>query len=202
MRRIAVFVLLGISASTAPASANPLIFVDRAKSSQEGKELCIRNVCFDREVSQSGIQIPIRGAGLLKYLGLEVYSAALYTSSDAAGPLEVIGKTPLKLVLHYHRSLSESLIRSSTERALRKSPFMNSSEFQEKLGQMYSYYRSVRKDDRYELLHLPGKGLSVSFNGKLLGIIHDDIFAQEYLGIWLSQNPLCDDLRDALTGRG
>ncbi len=202
MPRHSIAAIAGLLLSAAaPAQANPLISVRRAEPSAAGGGRCLDRLCFETPVVIGELTAELKGAGLLKYLGFEVYSAALYVSGDHPRPLDAIGRSPLKLVLRYHRSIPKTLIQSSTGRALRHLPPSELEALRSDLDRMYGFYEDVREGDRYALVYRPETGLSVWFNGSLKGTIPGDAFARSYLGIWLSDAPLSDGLRDALSGR-
>lgn len=83
-------------------------------------------------------------------------------------------------------------------------PEVNLAEYQQELQQLYSWYQNVTDGDLYELNYLPGKGLSLYFNGKLLGTISSVSaeksarFAHDFFGLWFSKYTFCEKTRNDL----
>ena len=56
----------------------------------------------------------------------------------------------------------------------------------------------VKKNDVYDFVYVPTKGLHVLKNGKVQGVIPGLEFKQAFYGIWLSETPVDSGLRQAL----
>lgn len=160
--------------------------------------VCKNSVCFDASQKISGREIPLRGVDLLEYLRFDLYTAAFYVPPEANSIDQILGNIPKSLILNYHRGIKkEWMIRASRNR-IRKNPEINAASLEERLKQLDQAYQTVRKNDRYELKYEPGIGTSLILNGKLQTIIVGEDFQRAFFGIWLSQVPLNEKLRDAL----
>jgi len=56
----------------------------------------------------------------------------------------------------------------------------------------------VKKNDIYDFMYTPNKGLSVLKNGKSQGVIPGLAFKKAFFGIWLSDSPVDKDLRKGM----
>ncbi len=160
--------------------------------------LCKKSICFNRTQEIAGQQIPIKGAELLEYLMLDLYTAALYAPADIKTIDGILGNVPKSLVLHYHRTIKkEWMIKASRDR-IKKNKDNNAVALEDRLKQLDAAYQTVQRGDRYELRYEPGIGTSLILNGKLQATIQGEDFQRAFFGIWLSKLPLNKKLRDHL----
>ncbi len=160
---------------------------------------CFSGECFPRVANIASVDVPLSGAGTLTYLGFRVYTAALYAPAESGGIDAILGREPVQLVLRYHREISRKDIDRSVDQALARNPDVDIASLAQQIARMKGFHRDVRAGDSYVLVHEPGTGLIVRFNGEDLGTIAGDDFAVAYLGIWLSRRPLSESLRKKLT---
>lgn len=170
--------LLGLFASRAPASDSP----------------------FAPTAEVAGAELALRGSDLFTWYGFEVYWAALYVASDTAESALLNAEVSRQLSLHYQRRITAANIRKATQKTLERNPAANVKALQARFDKLYSYYRDVKKGDQYDIVYVPDKGTTVRFNGEDLGTIEGADFAEALFGIWLSDHPIDDDLRNALKG--
>ena len=157
---------------------------------------CLKGVCFDKvvQVSDSKVdsQLDLLGVSRFSYYFFKVYTGALYYPKGEAFEL---GTKPLRLELHYLREIDrEDLIKPATD--FLGEHCKDYPAIADRVAKINKLYRSVKNGDRYSLEFYPGRGTSLSFNGKLLGSIEGDDFAKEYLAIWLSEKTAAKSFRD------
>jgi hypothetical protein len=58
----------------------------------------------------------------------------------------------------------------------------------------------ITKDDKFDLVYIPNKGIHAYKNGKLKDIITGLDFKRALFGIWISDKPVQDDLKNAMMG--
>lgn len=136
------------------------------------------------EVAQALPQAALSGRSTLRFFGLDVYEARLWTGPNFTLPSYT--RQPFALELQYHRSLKGQLIaqRSVSEmRRQRDFPQARGAAWGE---QMQALFPDVGPGDRITGEHLPGMGARFWFNGRLLGEVRDAQFANLFFGIWLS----------------
>ncbi len=145
--------------------------------------------------------IPLRGQGLLRYMGfIKAYAGALYMPSDV-DPEKVLDSVPRRLELVYYHAITADDFAQAT----RKKMADNVSETEmtslaARLEQFNSLYRDVQPGDRYALTYLPGRGTELSLNGQQLGIVPGDDFAAAVFAIWLGPKPIDRSFKKALLG--
>ncbi|MDP3921073.1 MAG: chalcone isomerase family protein [Candidatus Omnitrophota bacterium] len=167
-----------------------------AASAAEGQ--CLNNSCFESTTAVAGNALPLRGIGLLEFLTLDVYTAALYLPADVAAQDQVLGEVPMSLVIEYHRGLKQPQFVKAADRALGKNPTVNLQAIRDRLRIINDAYEDVEKGDRYELRYEPERGTSLLLNGVEKAIVPGEDFARAYFGIWVSEWALSGKLRDKL----
>ena len=142
----------------------------------------------------------LQGQGLLRYLGLRVYQARLWTlpSFRASSPLE----QPLVLELEYLRSLKGAAIAERSLQEMRRVGPIDEAQGQRWLADMQRLFPDVQAGDRISGLLLPGQGARFWHNQRLLGQVEEPQFARLFFGIWLAPATSEPELRTALLGQG
>ena len=149
----------------------------------------------------SHAQLPgsrLQGQGLLRYLGLRVYQARLWTLPGfrATQALE----QPLVLELEYLRNLKGAAIAERSLQEMRRVGPIDEAQGQRWLAEMQRLFPDVQAGDRVSGVLLPGQGARFWLNQKLLGQIDEPQFARLFFGIWLAPATSEPDLRTALLG--
>ena len=140
----------------------------------------------------------LQGQGLLRYLGLRVYQARLWTQPNFRpnAPLE----QPLVLELEYLRSLKGEAIAERSLQEMRRVGPIDEAQGQRWLAEMQRLFPDVQAGDRISGLLLPGQGARFWHNQRLLGPVEDAAFARLFFGIWLAPATSEPALRTALLG--
>lgn len=164
--------------------------------------VCRNDFCFSAEEKVDGEPLTLRGVSTFRYWGLRVYTGALYTPSSKTSPDAILGETPKKLVLRYHRSVSVNQFVEKSEETLEKHPEFSLGRLSSSLSRMKSMYVPVKEGDTYAMTYDPAQGaLRLFFNERLLGTITDPAFARAYFGIWISDYSVSERFTDELLGR-
>ena len=168
------------------------------------QEVCIERGCFSAQTKVGAKELPLIGAILYRYLVFDVYSIALYGPDGEQSIDSILSDVPKKLVIQYHRDFTrDQIVRAGTElmRGNKEIDFELTEPQTEKMNSLY--VEQVSEGDQYWIKYIPGEGTSLYYNGRLLGNVPGSEFARAYFGIWLSRNPIDEDMRDALlSGKG
>ena len=142
----------------------------------------------------------LQGEATLRYLGLRVYHARLWTLPEfrASQPTE----QPLVLELEYQRDLKGNAIAERSLQEMRRVGNFTEAQGQRWLSEMQRMFPDVKASDRLSGQHLPGQGARFWLNGRLLGQVDDAQFALLFFGIWLAPSTSEPSLRLALLGQG
>ena len=145
-------------------------------------------------------QARLQGSGRLRFLGLRIYEARLWSGPSPVGAQWAA--VPLALELEYARGLAGAQIaeRSLLEMRRQAEPAPETAE--RWLAAMKTLFPDVREGDRITGVNLPGQGARFFYNGQLRGEVLDPDFARQFFGIWLSPRSSEPALRAALLGTG
>lgn len=141
----------------------------------------------------------LQGEATLRYFGLRIYHARLWTLPDyrVSQPVD----QPLVLELEYLRELKGPLIAERSLKEMRRGAQITDAQAERWLAEMQRIFPDVKAGDRISGQHLPGRGARFWHNERLLGQIDDAAFARLFFGIWLAPSTSEPDMRLALLGQ-
>jgi hypothetical protein len=139
------------------------------------------------------------GSSRLRFFGLDVYDANLWTAPDFKS--SAFEQYPLVLELTYLRRLSGNSIAERSLKEMRRSAVLQPEQETRWLAAMQQIFPDVRSGDKLLGLHTPGIGAQFWLNGQARGAIDDKDFSRLFFGIWLSPNTSEPKLRAALLQR-
>lgn len=144
--------------------------------------------------------LPLRGAGTATWMRVvNVYDAALFAPVNAGSRQLLSDDVPVKLELAYHTRVTAAQIIKAAEVVLERQHGPGVLDtYRDQIRQLHASYRDVSRGDRYRLELKPGQGVHLYMNDELLITLEDEAFGRLYLGIWLGEDPLSDNLRTAL----
>ncbi len=138
-----------------------------------------------------------RGAAELRFLGLKVYEARLWSPAPLAGDG---AQQPLALELIYARGLSGARIaQRSIDEMRRIGPFTDAQATRWGAA-LTALLPEVASGDRVTGLQLPERAARFFHNGQLRGEVADAEFVRLFFGIWLSPRTSEPALRTQLMG--
>lgn len=199
---LAVFVIGGLG-SAEPSTAK--------KPSVESKTATAKPIArtgpkklFPVRVEAGGRTLRLNGWGLCEWgvFNWDLYYAALHCeqTSRSGSRLTKLDQG-YQIQLHFLRELTRDQMR----KAFRASAEANAGKklpiYRKSLNKLLTLMRTVEKGHDLRFLYLPGKGTSVSFNGKLAGTIPGADWARFFLGLYVGGKPPTQDLRKGLLGR-
>jgi hypothetical protein len=142
-------------------------------------------------------QAQLCGEGRLRWLGIGIYDAKLYTPKEGFDA-ERFSAHALALELRYLRTLSGQAIAERSAKEIEKLGFGTPAQRATWLQSMRDLFPDVAAGKVLTGIHLPGKGAQFFANGKLLGSIGDAEFARAFFAIWLDERTTAPQLRQAL----
>jgi Chalcone isomerase-like len=150
-------------------------------------------------VTIEGKTLKLNGIGLRKKMLFKVYVAALYVENTSADAGTVIRSDQVKsITLHILRSLDGAQIGEAISDGFWHNSKEQMSELNDRLQKLIGMFPAVTTGDQIVLTYVPGKGLSVTAKGKVMGTIEGKDFADALFGVWLGANPVQEDLKAAL----
>lgn len=163
----------------------------------------IAGVNMPDQLQYGGKTMVLNGAGIRKKFLMSMYVGGLYlTSKNKDGDAIMKADEPMSIRLAITSSLiSPAKMKSTTLGGFQRAMGGDTSSLKKEIDQlMNSFDKGVGKGDIYELTNVPGSGVHVLRNGKLVETIRSQPFKQTLFGIWLSKTPVHAGLRAQLLG--
>jgi hypothetical protein len=138
-----------------------------------------------------------RGTGVLRFLGLHIYDAQLWSAQAVSGDGAA---QPLALVLVYARQLVGEQIASRSLKEMNRLGRVDDEQSARWLKAMIQLFPDVRDGDRLTGVQRPGVATRFFLNGQFRGELADAEFTRLFFGIWLSPRTSEPRLREQLLG--
>ncbi len=140
----------------------------------------------------------LQGSGRLRFFGLLIYDARLWTAAPLTA--ETWAQVPLALELTYARALDGHEIAARSLKEMRRQGDIDAASAARWLVAMKAAFPDVRAGDRLTGVYRPDGALQLFVNGKPHGELPAGDFARLFIGIWLSPRTSEPALRNALLG--
>lgn len=149
-------------------------------------------------------ELVLNGVGMREKFWMDMYAGALYLpekSSDANAILN--SNEPLAIKLYIVSGLITSKKMSdAVNDGFKKSTDGNTAPLEAEIRKFKSFFdEEINKHDVFNITYQPNAGVVVYKNEKKLGVIKGKDFKKAVFGIWLSDDPADDDLKDAMLGK-
>lgn len=152
--------------------------------------------------SAAPAQLPgsrLQGQVTLRYFGLRIYDAQLWTLPDFSA--KQWQNQGFVLQLHYHRALKGKAIAERSLEEMRRAGPIPAAQAQAWLDAMLRIFPDVQAQEQIVGQHLPGQGARFWHQGRELGFVQDAAFARLFFGIWLAEHSSEPALRRVLLGQ-
>lgn len=145
--------------------------------------------------------LQLNGAGGRSKAFIQIYESGLYLRAPSKDARTIINADELMAIRV--KITSSFVSRSSLISSLRASLDESKGGDRAAIAKSTELFiktlsDDVNKNDVYDFLHVPNKGLYIMKNGSLKGTIPGIAFKQALFGIWLSDKPVDDNLRQAM----
>jgi hypothetical protein len=137
------------------------------------------------------------GQGMLRFLGLAVYDAALF-ASPAESPGQEVLRRSFALSLRYNMRFSGASIAQTSIDEIKRLGRGTPEQHARWLARMSTIFPDVARNDQITGIHRPGLGALFFFNERFLGQIEDPAFSDAFFSIWLAPETREPSLRQAL----
>ena len=141
---------------------------------------------------------PLRlGTYNLKVWGFKIYNIQLISENNIFSY-----QNKSALVINYQRNFEKKdLIKKSLEEIARINDINDETLLKTYQNKLEEIFRDVKKGDRKTAFFDPKFGVKLYFNGKFVGEISDQIFAQRFIDIWLSKKSSFPKMTNAILGK-
>lgn len=141
-----------------------------------------------------------RGQARFRFFGLHIYDIRLWSREPVSAAQWAT--QPFVLEIEYARRLLGSEIAGRSLKEMRRQAAIADDQAQAWLAEMQAAFPDVSAGDRLSGQYEPGVAISFHFNGQLRRRIADPLFAQRFMGIWLSEQTSEPGLREQLLAAG
>lgn len=184
MRFLAVSCLFMVIASFTPLPALEVSGVRLPTTARVGEE-----------------DLALRGADLLRWKWVvKIYVAALYLPSQLASA-QALDDGPRRIAFHYCRAFTaEQLVEATNATITRGLDPTVATAITPELTAFNALYRPVKEGDVMAIDYQPGVGTTMRLNEVVIGTVPGAAFARALFAIWLGDQAVDDDLKEALLG--
>lgn len=168
--------------------------------------LTLENVSIPSTLTLDSTTLKLNGAGVRNKFHLKVYVAALYLPEKNSDPIDIINKDEAQAVVLHITSIlmtSSNMSKYISEGFLRATGG-KTAPIQKQIDLALSIFNAepVSKYDKFEMFYLPKEGGVKAYkNGKFLSFISGGKeFKKAMFGIWLSNDPVDEDLKTGILG--
>lgn len=164
--------------------------------------------CISSASAELGPQIKIgeqvlklNGAGVRTKTFVQVYEGGLYLlkpSTDSKAILAADELMAIRVKINSGFVTRSSLVASLKEGLAQSYPGAPEALSRETQQLQQLLQDELKKNDVFDFVYMPNKGLCIYKNGKVHGVIPGLEFKKALFGIWLSESPVDKDLRQAM----
>ena len=150
-------------------------------------------------------RLVLNGAGVRSKAFVPLYNAGLYLMRPSKSAAEVVAADePMALRVEVtSRFVSQSSLIASLEEGFESSTGGRTQALKEQIAQFRKCFEEeIKKGDTFDLVYVPKHGIVVNKNGKLKGVVAGIEFKRALYGIWLSDKPADNSLKQALMTSG
>ncbi len=146
----------------------------------------------------------LNGAGFRKKLFIKVYAGGLYLMKKNNDPKKIIGADePMAIRMHFiYDGVSSKKLIDGWNEGFVKGTGGNIAPIKTEIDQFNSFFsEEAKKNDIYDIIYVPGQGVSVYMKGALKGTIKGIDFKRAVFSIWLGEKPADAKLKKWMLGK-
>jgi len=175
-----------------------------AALSAPASALTVEGVDLPDTYSAMDTELKLNGAGTRSKWFMDLYVGGLYVPETIDDGQAIINADePQAITLHIISGMITSdKMKSATMEGFENSTGGDLSAIQDDVDTFLDVFSEEIKDgDVFDLVYLPGEGVRVLKNGEERGTIGDLEFKKALFGIWLSDEPAQEDLKEKMLGQ-
>ena len=159
----------------------------------------INNIAFPDTKTVNGQQLSINGGGLrtATLLKVRVYVAAFYTPKPLISEADVYATSPLRIDLHYVRSVGQAKVTEAWYWQFDESVSATYSDYKKDREQFVKLFGAITKDDVLNM-ETEDDETRVLENGKLKGSVKSKDFVKAFWSMWFGDKPVTPELKKQL----
>ncbi|MFC0702824.1 Chalcone isomerase-like [Marinobacter persicus] len=152
----------------------------------------------------AGESLALSGAGTRSKWFMDLYVGALYLPEVlTSGNAVLEADQPQAITLHITSGMITSeRMTEATEEGFEASTGGDTAPYRDDIDRFMAVFSDeIKEGDSFELAYVPGEGVRVLKNGELKETVGDLAFKKVLFGIWLSDDPAQESLKDRMLGR-
>ncbi|RBP31020.1 chalcone isomerase-like protein [Marinobacter pelagius] len=166
--------------------------------------LTVEGVDVPETYQAMGTELKLNGAGTRSKWFMDLYVGGLYVpESISDGEAVINADEPQAITLHIISGMitSERMTEATLE-GFKASTDGNMAPVQDDIDQFMAVFQEeIKEGDVFDLVYLPGEGVRVLKNGELRDTVGDLAFKKALFGIWLSDKPAQENLKERMLGQ-
>lgn len=166
--------------------------------------LTVEGVEVPETYSAMDTELKLNGAGTRSKWFMDLYVGGLYVPETISDGQAVINADePQAITLHIISGMITSdRMTSATMEGFENSTDGNLAPIQDDVDEFLSVFEEeIKEGDVFDLVYLPGEGVKVLKNGEQRAVVGDLEFKKALFGIWLSDEPAQEDLKEKMLGQ-
>lgn len=164
----------------------------------------VAGVNLPNSETYQGHTLTLNGAGVREKLWIDLYAGGLYLAKKTSDAAEVVSSNePMSIKLHIVSKLitSDKMVDAVNE-GFESSTGGDTKALASEIKKFKSFFMAeIKKNDVFDIVYIPGTGVTAYKNDKELGTIEGMAFKKALFGIWFSNRPADDDLKEAMLGK-
>ena len=163
----------------------------------------INDINVVEKIQVADQSLTLNGAGIRSKFFLNLYVGALYLNEKSTDAEALIAADEAMTIRLYITSslIDGEKMSEATLDGFVKSTGGNLAPIQKEVESLIGAFRdAVADQDVFDLQYLPGTGVSVIRNGEVKVVVPGLEFKKALFGIWLSDDPVQDDLKEGMLG--
>ncbi|WP_372988008.1 chalcone isomerase family protein [Marinobacter sp.] len=175
-----------------------------AMLSAPASALTVEGVDVPETYQAMGTELKLNGAGTRSKWFMDLYVGGLYVpESISDGEAVINADEPQAITLHIISGMitSERMTEATLE-GFEASTDGNMAAVQDDIDQFMGVFQEeIKEGDVFDLVYLPGEGVRVLKNGEVRDTVGDLAFKKALFGIWLSDKPAQENLKERMLGQ-
>ena len=150
-----------------------------------------------------GVKLTLNGEGTRVRFFMKVYNTSLYLVSSNSNAEEILSTDEAMAIRLDVTStmVTTDAMKDALNSGLVKSTGNNISPITEEINQLIATFNSdVTDSDFFEFIYMPDSGTNVLKNSQYIDTIPGIEFKKAFFGIWLSNDPIQKNLKQAMLG--
>jgi len=175
-----------------------------AMLSAPASALTVEGVDVPETYQAMGTELKLNGAGTRSKWFMDLYVGGLYVpESISDGQAVINADEPQAITLHIISGMITSdRMTEATLEGFEASTDGNMAPVQDDIDQFMAVFEEeIKEGDVFDLVYLPNEGVRVLKNGEVRDTVGDLEFKKALFGIWLSDKPAQENLKERMLGQ-